>query len=103
MAVVNLPHALTNPKVVTAAELNANFAAVSAQVNGNLDGANVAAGADLAIATMTADEIICDVWTLAEAVTIKLPSTDGSHSVIFKDSDGNAILTVASDGGVVMS
>lgn len=103
MARVVLPHTLTNPQVVTAAELNENFDAVSDQVNGNLDGDNVSTGADIAMATMTADEIICDKWTIAEATTIKLPSNDGSHSVIFKDSEGTEILRIYSDGGVVMT
>ena len=100
MAWVALPHRLVNPKVVTAAELNANFTAVSTQVNGLLDGTNVAPDADLAMATLTASEIVADEWSLTEKLTIKLPSNDGTHSVTFKDGNGAAVLTVYSDGGV---
>ena len=97
MAIVDLPYSISNATQSAPAQLNDNFTAISAQVNGNLDGDNLSGA--LTCATLTAvDNIITPVVDAgAEVFVIKLASNDGTHKFEIKDYQGNVMLRVTSD------
>lgn len=102
---LDYPNTIRNRQKSTAAELNNNFLAILAVVNkaaaahGNIGGDNVSTNALLTVGTITVTtKMITAVIDCNGALTIKLPSTDGSHSVLFKDHNGNTRLEVRSDG-----
>ena len=104
---LDYPNIIRNATKSSAAELNNNFQAITALVNkgagdhGNIQGDNVLSTAQLTAATITiTTKIITAVIDCNGTLTIKLPSTDGSHSVLFKDSNGATRLEVRSDGEV---
>jgi len=102
MGLVNLPYTITNPVVLTAAMLNGNFDAISAQVNGNLEEGNVSTLAQLIGATVTATEIKTEELDPTDTLTIKLPSSDGSHSLKIKDYLGQVRMEIKSSGEVTI-
>ena len=102
MGVVNLPYTISNPVVLTAAMLNGNFLAISAQVNGNIEGVNLSTLAQLTGATVTAVEIKTPKINPSDTLVIKLPSADGSHSLCVKDYLGQVRLEIKSDGTVTI-
>lgn len=100
MAIVDLPYSISNATQSAPAQLNDNFTAISAQVNGGLDGDNLSGA--LTCATLTAaDNIITPVVDTAGAVfVIKLPSNDGSNKFEIKDYQGHVMFRVISSGTV---
>jgi hypothetical protein len=102
MGMVNLPYTITNPVVLTAAMLNGNFDAISAQVNGNLEEDNVSELAQMIGATVTATEIKTEEIDPTDTLTIKLPSSDGSHALRVKDYLGQVRLEIKSSGEVTV-
>jgi len=104
---LDYPNIIRNRQKSTAAELNNNFLAILAVVNkaagshGNIGGENVSSLAQLTVGTITVTtKMITAVIDCNGTLTIKLPSTDGSHSVLFKDHNGATRLEVRSDGEV---
>ena len=110
MSLLAYPHLIRNATQSSAAQLNENFQAITAIVNkeagdhGNLDGANIASNAQLtgAVVTVTA-KIITGTVDANGCLVIKLPSTDGSHSVKFKDWTGAVRLEIKSSGEVYVA
>ena len=102
MALITLPNQIQNTKLSSHTELNENFTAIKTEVDNNLDEENWSRSADLVMATLTVDEIVCDGINITELLTIKLPSADGSHSVTFKDYQGNIVLKISSDGEITI-
>lgn len=101
------PNIIRNATQSSAAELNNNFQAILALVNkgagdhGNIQGDNVSGSAQLTGVTITiTTKIVTAVIDCNGTLTIKLPSADGSHSVLFKDHNGATRLEVRSDGEV---
>lgn len=101
MALVSLTN-IINGNVATHTELNANFAALKTQIDDNLDGENWSRLAELTVVTGVVTSMICDEIDVTELMTIKLPSNDGSNTLIFKDFQGNTVMTIASDGEVTI-
>jgi len=104
---LDYPNTIRNRQKSTAAELNNDFLAILAVVNkgagahGNIGGDNVSPTAQLTVGTITVTtKMITAVIDCNGTLTIKLPSTDGSHSVLFKDHNGSTRLEVRSDGEV---
>ena len=104
---LDYPNIIRNRQKSTAAELNNDFLAILAVVNkaagdhGNIQGDNIHSLAQLTVGTITVTtKMITAVIDCNGALTIKLPSTDGSHSVLFKDHNGNTRLEVKSNGEV---
>jgi len=104
---LNYPNVIRNATKSSAAELNNNFQAITALVNkgagdhGNIQGDNLSKNAELTVGTVTVTtKIITAVIDCDGTLTIKLPSADGSHSVLFKDHNGNTRLQVKSNGEV---
>jgi transaldolase len=102
MALLTYPYNIRNATVSAALALNSNFTAISAIVNGGIGEEHVSRLAALVGATVTAARVITNTIDPATKLVIKLPSTDGSHSVRFKDYQGNTVLEVKSDGEVVI-
>jgi flagellar hook assembly protein FlgD len=100
MGLVSLPYTITNPIIATAAMFNGDFDAIKAQVNGNLEEANVSELAQLTGATVTATEIKTKELDPTSTLVIKLPSADGSHSLRIKDSQGQVRVEIKSSGEV---
>jgi len=102
MAIINLED-IPNGTQSTHTQLNSNFTAIKTQVDDNLDGENFAASAQLTVNSLIlSSKIICDKISVTELMTIKLPSNDGSHTLKFKDSLGNTVMTISSDGEVTI-
>ncbi len=101
MAILVYPHTIANGQVSSHTKLNENFTAIKTQVDNKLDGENIAPDAELSIATLEV-KTRAETKTLGLSATtrIKLPSNDGSHSVYFKDHDGNTVMRVKSNGEV---
>jgi len=104
---LDYPNIIRNTQLSTHTELNNDFQAVTGVVNkganphGNIQGDNVSENAQLTVATITiSTKIITAVVDCNGTLTIKLPSADGSHSVLFKDHNGNTRLQVKSNGEV---
>jgi len=104
---LNYPNIIRNAQKSSHTELNNDFQAITALVNkganphGNIQGDNVAQNAQLTVGTITiTTKIITACVDCNGTLTIKLPSADGSHSVLFKDHNGNTRLEVRSDGEV---
>jgi len=102
MGLVSLPYTITNPIIATAEMLNGNFLSISTQVNGNLEEANVSELAQLTGATVTATEIKTEEIDPTSTLVIKLPSSDGSHSLKIKDSQGQVRMEIKSSGEVTL-
>jgi len=102
MGTITLPYTITNPVVLTAAMLNGNFLAISAQVNAGLEEANINSLAQLTGATVTATEIKVSEVDPADTLVIKLPSSDGSHSLKIKDHSGQVRMGILSSGEVTL-
>ncbi len=100
MGAVSFPYTISNPVVLTAAMLNGDFNAVSAQVNGNLEEGNVSPLAQLTGATVTATEIKTKEIDPTSTLVIKLPSADGSHALRIKDHLGQTRVEIKSSGEV---
>ena len=104
---LDYPNIIRNATQSSAAELNNDFQAITALVNkgagahGNIGGDNVSVTAQLTVGTITVTtKMITAVIDCNGTLTIKLPSTDGSHSVLFKDHNGATRLEVKSNGEV---
>lgn len=102
MALLTYPYNIVNATQSAAAKLNGNFTAISAIVNGGIGEEHVSRLAALVGATVTAARIVMNRIDPATKLVIKLPSSDGSHSVRFKDSQGNTVLEVKSNGEVTI-
>lgn len=96
------PYTIRNATVSAALALNSNFNAISAIVNGGIGEEHVSRLAALVGATVTAARVITNTIDPGTKLVIKLPSTDGTDSVRFKDYQGNTVLEVKSDGEVVI-
>jgi len=101
---LDYPNVVRNRQKSTAAELNNNFLAILAIVNkaaeahGNIQGDNISVNALLTAGTITVTtKVITATIDCNGALVIKLPSNDGSHSVLFKDHNGATRLEVTSD------
>ena len=104
---LSYPNIIRNTQLSTHTELNNNFQAITAIVNkganphGNIQGDNVLTDAQLTVASITiSTKLITAVVDCNGTLTIKLPSTDGSHSVLFRDHNGTTRLEVKSNGEV---
>jgi hypothetical protein len=100
MGLLQYSAVLRNGQTITHTDLNNNFTNISNLVNGNLDGDNFSPSAELACNSLTAAIVYAKRFTANSTLTIKLPSTDGSHSFSIKSAQGNELLKVASDGRV---
>jgi hypothetical protein len=100
MGLLSLPYTITNPMIATAAMFNGNFDAIKAQVNGNLEEVNVSELAQLTGATVSATEIKTEEIDPTSTLVIKLPSSDGSHSLRIKDHQGQTRVEIKSSGEV---
>jgi hypothetical protein len=100
MGLVSLPYTITNPIIATAAMFNGDFDAIKAQVNGNLEEANVSELAQLTVWWVNATEIKTKEIDPTSTLVIKLPSADGSHSLRIKDSQGQVRVEIKSSGEV---
>jgi hypothetical protein len=94
------PSMLANAKVSSHTELNNDFNAISSIVNGALSGDNFSTDAQLIVNSLTASTVYTDSIITSGTLTIKLPSTDGSHSFTVKSYLGADLMKVASDGRV---
>jgi len=104
---VEYPNIIRNAQVSSHTELNNNFQEILDVINkganphGNIQGDNMKGTAQLTVGTITiSTKIITAVVDCNGTLTIKLPSADGSHSVLFKDHNGNTRLQVKSSGEV---
>lgn len=104
---VEYPNIIRNAQLSSHTELNNDFQEILSVVNkgtnphGNIQGDNVSGNAQLTVGTITVTtKIITAVVDCNGTLTIKLPSTDGSHSVLFKDHNGNTRLEIKSNGEV---
>ena len=100
MSLLTYPHIIRNPVISSHIELNDNFNAVSALVNGALGGDNFSPVADLVANNLSTGTLNTTSLTTVGTLTIKLPSNDGTHSVTFNGYQGSPILKIKSDGKV---
>jgi len=101
MSVFTLKYTFQVGDVISSDKMNTNFSDIATKVNGNLDGNNISRSADLTVANVTVPTISTpDLSGGSHNIVYKLPDHDGSHSFYLKDSSGNTLLTVSSDGNV---
>jgi len=102
MALLTYPYNIVNATQSSAAKLNGNFNAISAIVNGGIGEEHVSRPAALVSAICTAARVVTNRIDPSTKLVIKLPSSDGSHSVRFKDYQGNTVLEIKSNGEVTI-
>jgi hypothetical protein len=102
MALLTYPYNIRNATVSSAAALNGNFNAIKDILNGGVGEEHISRLAALVGATVTAARVVTNRLDPATKLVIKLPSTDGTHSVRFKDYQGNTVLEVKSNGEVTI-
>ena len=100
MSLLSYPTTITNGSKSTHTELNADFSAVVALVNGNLDGTNFSPNAQLTTTNVTCTTVLSDWMTNSNNIVITLPNSDGTSSVHFTNSIDQPVLDVASNGRV---
>lgn len=93
---------ISNPIVLDAATLNANFLAIKSLVDDSLGGDNIDPDAELVMSGLTVPDVYTAQWDIDELTVIELDSNDGSDAVQWLDADGNVLLYVASDGTVTV-
>jgi hypothetical protein len=98
MSLLSYPTIIRNPYKSSSTELNNNFAAIGALVNGKLSGDNFSPTADLTVSTLTVATLNTRSINTTDILTVKLSSTNGSNSVTFNSYQGSPILKVKSNG-----
>lgn len=93
---------IANPHVLTATDLNGNFEAIADIVSSQLNGDNIDVDAEVVASQLSVATLYADQWDVDELCQIELPSSDGSHSVVFVDANGNTLFNVSSDGTVTV-
>jgi hypothetical protein len=103
MALLTYPHIERNTVISSHQDLNDNFNAISALVNGSLGGDNFSLTADLTCNTLTLATLDTPSIVSNGPIIIKLPSSDGSNSVTFLNNLSVTVLQIKSNGVVTFS
>lgn len=113
MAAITIPNTFIPFTKIRSSEVNANFTAVTAQVNGNLDNTNIAAGAAIArskLASGTADHVLINNGSGVMSSEANLDVTRGgtgvgtftANGVILGNGTSDLLVTAAGTANQVL-